>query len=1044
MPLNTPNAQDSPTYAGQAVVDKTDLAAIANVAQSYGVVSGCLVSAGGAYNVNVASGVILVAGVQVPVSAVTALAPAAASSTDRRDIVVASTAGAVSIVSGTPTTETAIPWTTTSSYNPPVKPAIPAGSVLLAEIYIPGGGGTIVTGWITDKTLTNPYLTGVGAQTAIRTAANQDQPRRGGNIGVSTSVDASSSFTYGQIEAVLGDSIAAGTGTSAGNFGKNDWPSILANQENRLLGLPDAGIGYVDCTAGGGLYSMPQFSTVGASLTATTGLGPEVNNGQTAIQLTGTINSTTATNSLTDNRVFSRALIFYKPVANSDGIGVSLTGGGGTVTATIDANATSTPGNSTVSFYDTGLISSPAVAPVLSLTRVTKVTGAGGTAPIVYGVLYYSPGVAGTKGLVMFNCAASGTTTSDWLAQRNWESALSALGTSIRRVHVRLGINDSMASRQIGDGVCNNSTSLTSATAVFSRGDAGRVISGNANIPAGTTIATWISATQVTLSQATTGGSLTGQQVILGPIPISVTQTNLTTVVTRIRAALPLAEITLFGEYLPGAVVGNTAGVVTPDNYLANVVPVFQSVAYNNNCSYVDMFTRFGATQARVFTDCTISNGSPIVTSTAMAQFGPLDKGANFTGPNIPAGTTILSVQSTTQCTLSASATGSAPAAVNITAVSAAGGTVTSTTATQGFTTGEKILFTGLSGGFGVLNGTTQTVLASGLTTTSFGVTSAATGSTTTGTAAPAYTIASDVYGLTMDAGVHFGDSTNSGGRVDGQRAHADEIWERLGYSKAIPAATPGLVTLTSGTNWLCAATGTYLVTCVGGGGGGGGGASTISASGTATGGGGGGSGGTSIGVLSLTAGTLYPYVVGAMAAGGNGGAAAGTNVGIVGGTGNNTTFGSGPLISAIGGGGGGPGATTNATTNIGGGLYAFPSTTTTNITAGNGGIANVSSFNLPFPGGGPLNGSGGAGAGGGNGGATNKGGTGGAAGTAIAGGAAGVTAGAGTAAGTAGGAAGVTAYGAGGGGGGGGNNSLAGGAGGAGAPGVIYIQKVG
>ena len=155
MPFTIPNAQSSPTYQAQAVLDSTDLTTLANIGQNYGVVSGLTVTPGGGYTVNVAAGVISTQVIDTSVAAVTGLAPSAASSTDRRDIVVCSPAGVVSIVAGTPTTETAVPWTNTSVYNPPVKPAVPAGYVLLAEIYIPGGGGTIASGWITDKTTTS-------------------------------------------------------------------------------------------------------------------------------------------------------------------------------------------------------------------------------------------------------------------------------------------------------------------------------------------------------------------------------------------------------------------------------------------------------------------------------------------------------------------------------------------------------------------------------------------------------------------------------------------------------------------------------------------------------------------------------------------------------------------------------------------------------------------------------------------------------------------------------------------------------------------------
>ena len=168
MPLTTPNAEDSPTYQAQAVLDKTDLAALSLAVQQTGVISGMTVTAGGGYNVNVAAGVIQVGWDQQNVSAVTGLAPAAASSTDRRDIVVCSTTGTVSIVAGTPTTETAVPWTTTSLYNPPVKPSIPANSVLLAEIYIPGGGGTIASGWITDKTTITAVLSSAWPEGLVR------------------------------------------------------------------------------------------------------------------------------------------------------------------------------------------------------------------------------------------------------------------------------------------------------------------------------------------------------------------------------------------------------------------------------------------------------------------------------------------------------------------------------------------------------------------------------------------------------------------------------------------------------------------------------------------------------------------------------------------------------------------------------------------------------------------------------------------------------------------------------------------------------------
>lgn len=64
------------------------------------------------------------------------------------------------------------------------------------------------------------------------------------------------------------------------------------------------------------------------------------------------------------------------------------------------------------------------------------------------------------------------------------------------------------------DGVCNNSTAFSSATATFNQGDAGKpivnAIEGTGPIAPGTIIQTVTNATTLVLSQATTGGSETG------------------------------------------------------------------------------------------------------------------------------------------------------------------------------------------------------------------------------------------------------------------------------------------------------------------------------------------------------------------------------------------------------------------------------------------------------------------------------------------------------------------------------------------------------
>lgn len=157
--LTIPDIQAAPTFDFQAIPDATDWAAQSAVADGYGVISGCQVTAQTSPNmtVQVSAGLILNANLEIIVDAVTSLVIPGANLTDRRDIVVASPLGVVSLVTGTPCPVAG--WIRTTQAFPPVKPAIPAGYVLLGEIAVQGsgaiGGGTIViaAGNILDKTV---------------------------------------------------------------------------------------------------------------------------------------------------------------------------------------------------------------------------------------------------------------------------------------------------------------------------------------------------------------------------------------------------------------------------------------------------------------------------------------------------------------------------------------------------------------------------------------------------------------------------------------------------------------------------------------------------------------------------------------------------------------------------------------------------------------------------------------------------------------------------------------------------------------------------
>jgi hypothetical protein len=117
------------------------------------------------------------------------------------------------------------------------------------------------------------------------------------------------------------------------------------------------------------------------------------------------------------------------------------------------------------------------------------------------------------------------------------------LATSIAGVYRALGIDGYNASRNFTDGVVNTDNTLSSATANFTMADVGRGVSGTP-IYAGSTIATLVSATQVTLSHVTTAtgtgetitlAAMTGQERTVG---VSAIDANGNVVNTTIQSAI--------------------------------------------------------------------------------------------------------------------------------------------------------------------------------------------------------------------------------------------------------------------------------------------------------------------------------------------------------------------------------------------------------------------------------------------------------------------------------------------------------------------------
>ena len=147
--LTIPNTPASPTaeQSSQSMPDQRDFDAIVAADTATGVVSGCATTqhGAGAMSVDVAAGAVTSSGIEAAVVAATVTITTADATNPRFDIIVASSVGTLSAVAGTPAAAAS------SSTPGPVFPAIPAGSVLLAAVYVRAATSSILTADIQDK-----------------------------------------------------------------------------------------------------------------------------------------------------------------------------------------------------------------------------------------------------------------------------------------------------------------------------------------------------------------------------------------------------------------------------------------------------------------------------------------------------------------------------------------------------------------------------------------------------------------------------------------------------------------------------------------------------------------------------------------------------------------------------------------------------------------------------------------------------------------------------------------------------------------------------
>jgi hypothetical protein len=148
MAVICPNIEDSPTFDAMAVRDSVDFYVLTTNVN--GVVSGLQVTqdTGSDMKVQVAAGSCQVGTTTYTLgTAWTSPTITAASSGDRRDVVVYRAGSGPVYIVGTACALTGTIWTRTSNQNPPVKPnVVTTTDVVLAEVYVAYNTTAIVSG----------------------------------------------------------------------------------------------------------------------------------------------------------------------------------------------------------------------------------------------------------------------------------------------------------------------------------------------------------------------------------------------------------------------------------------------------------------------------------------------------------------------------------------------------------------------------------------------------------------------------------------------------------------------------------------------------------------------------------------------------------------------------------------------------------------------------------------------------------------------------------------------------------------------------------
>jgi lysophospholipase L1-like esterase len=319
------------------------------------------------------------------------------------------------------------------------------------------------------------------------------------------------------VDVVIGDSIGRGSG---GTLGTSDWPSILSAIENRAAGYEDTPAGIILCNEDESTYGNLKWSSLAVGAAGDS--GPSA--GPATAPVTNWVTSANA-QVIGDSRTFRRAHVFYELQSSS----------AATIQVSVDGGSNySTDQSTTGSGY--AQYTSADIGAVTGTLRVKQTSA--GTAKIIG---YRPLKTAGASGVVIDNLAHGGTSTTDWLTYRGWETHCTLV--TPRRIFISLGGNDMFAG--------------TSASTV---------------------------------------------------------QTNIGTIITRARAASPLAEIVVICGYYPSKPTAGKTGVGVT-TWASTWVPAIRTAALAGGATFVDLYAAFG--------DCSEGVDPYTLTMDAGLHFGP-------------------------------------------------------------------------------------------------------------------------------------------------------------------------------------------------------------------------------------------------------------------------------------------------------------------------------------------------------------------------------------------------------------------------------------